>query len=122
MKGYTNFMAGFLGPKALGKVPGRMKYMDWKKVDEVIAAHPTATIYAGLREDWSYTSGVIYSNGTYYDGGCLYCESSWATPIVDIEGKEFECWTYDGGESGMPEWWKDGKVIHSVFDFDWGSE
>jgi len=107
MKGYTNFAAGFLGPEAIGGHKGKMRYMDWDKVREIIKDNPNSTIEAGLREDWGNTSGLIYEDGKYYDGGILFNQSCWATPIVDIDGDEIECWTYEKeiGFTGVPADW-----------------
>lgn len=107
MKGYTNFLDGFLGPEAVATKPiGGKKYMDWNKVKKIIEENPKSTICAGLMEDWNNTSDLIYSKGDYYNGDYVYGSSVWATPIVDVDGKEIECWTYketDEG-SGVPKW------------------
>lgn len=108
MKGYTNFAMGWFGPEVFGgNRNDPMKYMDWDKVREIIKANPDKEIYAGLREDWNNTSGLIYDNGEYYSGGILYNQSCWATPIVDIDGDEIECWTYEKELSftGVPADW-----------------
>lgn len=61
MKGYTDFAMGFMGPEAVATKPiGDMKYMDWKKVQQVVDEHPDSVIYAGLMEDWNNTSGLIF--------------------------------------------------------------
>lgn len=52
MKGYTNFAAGFLGASAVATKPiGKMKYMDWQKVQKIVDENPDAVIHAGLMED-----------------------------------------------------------------------
>ena len=116
MKGYTDFMSGFFGPSAIaGSNPiGNIKYMDWEKVKEIIETHQNAIIYAGLREDWNNTSGLIYARGKYYDG-YVYGASCWATPIVDVDGKEIECWTYEETKegSGKPDWLLNGNIHHT---------
>ena len=80
--------------------------MDWEKVQKIVDGNPSATIYAGLREDWGNTSGLIYAKGEYYSE-YAYCASSWATPIVDVDGEEIECWTYEKTKEGahLPSWW-----------------
>ena len=124
MKGYTDFMSGFFGPSAIaGYNPvGKMKYMDWEKVKKIIETHQNAIVYAGLREDWNNTSGLIYARGKYYDG-YVYGASCWATPIVDVDGKEIECWTYEETKegSGKPDWLLNGD-IHDDFEFYIGDE
>lgn len=118
MKGYTDFSIGFMGAEAIATKPiGATKYMDWNKVKEVVEKNPNAVIYAGLMEDWNNTSGLIFAKGKYYDGDCFYGCSSWATPIIDINGEEIECWTYDKTEevSDIPSWWGNGKQLLSEY-------
>lgn len=96
MKETTDFMAPFFGIDVATKPRGKMKYMDWHKAVKLILSHKNSTITAGLREDWGNTSGTIFKNGHFYDGGWhFYGQSNWATPIIDIDGEEIECWTYD---------------------------
>lgn len=119
MKGYTSFAAGFLGAAAVATKPiGNMKYMDWKKVQQIVDENPNAVIYAGLQEDWNNTSGLIFAEGKYYDGYVYGC-STWATPIVDVDGEEIECWTYEETEegSGKPKWWGNGQELLDEYDF-----
>ena len=120
MKGYTNFAMGFLGPKAIATKPiGSTKYMDWKKVQKIVDEHPDSVIYAGLMEDWGCTSGLIYAKGKYYDGNVFGC-SIWATPIVDVDGEEIECWTYEETEEGSdkPSWWGNGQELLDEWEFE----
>jgi hypothetical protein len=120
MKGYTDFAMGFLGPRAIATKPiGSMKYMDWKKVQKVVDEHPNSVIHAGLQEDWNNTSGLIYAKGKYYDGYVYGC-STWATPIVDVDGEEIECWTNEETEerSGKPAWWGNGQELLSEWDYE----
>ena len=120
MKGYTNFMAGSLWPEYIATKPiGKEKYMDWNRVKEIVNEHPSSVIYAGLREDWNHTSGLIFAKGEYYNGYVYGC-STWATPIVDVDGEEIECWVDqepDNFTTGVPTWWGDGKKLLNVWDF-----
>ena len=118
MKGYTDFAAGFLGAGAVATKPiGKTKYMDWNKVKEIIKENPDSVIYAGLMEDWNNTSGLIFANGKYHNG-YVYGASCWATPIVDVDGKEIECWTYEETKEGSdkPDWLLNGD-IHDEDEF-----
>lgn len=120
MKGYTNFAMGFMGMDAVATKPiGDMKYMDWQKVQQVVNENPDAVIYAGLMEDWNNTSGLIFAKGKYYDGYVYGC-SMWATPIVDVDGEEIECWTYEKTKEGSdrPTWWGNGQELLNAWDFD----
>ena len=121
MKGYTSFADGFLGPEAVATKPiGDMKYMDWNKVKEIIETHPNSVIYAGLQEDWNNTSGLIFAKGNYYNG-YVHAASVWATPIVDVDGEEIECWTYTQTKegSGKPDWLY-GDNIKDAWDYKEG--
>ena len=114
MKGYTDFAMGFMGPGAIATKPiGDMKYMDWDKVQKLVDKHPNSVIYAGLLEDWGNTSGLIFANGEYYNGRYIYDRSVWATPIVDIDGEEIECWTYNESKeaTSTPGWWGNGTKL-----------
>ena len=112
MKGETDFLLGILGPRVVATKPiGEMKYMDWERARKIceaaIAENPDVIISAGLMEDWTNTSGKIYEDGKY-TRGYVYGSSCWATPIVDVDGVEYECWTYDkpnGWTTGVPGWW-----------------
>lgn len=96
-----------------------MKYMDWQKAQKIIDENPNSVIYAGLMEDWNYTSGLIFANGEYYNG-YVFGASCWATPIVDVDGEEIECWTYEKTKegSGRPIWWGNGRKLKDEWDFD----
>lgn len=121
MKGYTDFAMGFMGPGAIATKPiGDMKYMDWDKVQKLVDKHPNSVICAGLLEDWGNTSGLIFANGEYYNGRYIYDRSVWATPIVDIDGEEIECWTYNESKeaTGTPGWWGNGTKLKDERDFE----
>ncbi len=123
MKEYTDFTMGFMGAEVIATKPiGEMKYMDWNKVKDIIENNPDSVIYAGLMEDWNNTSGLIFAKGNYYDGYVYGC-SVWATPIVDVDGKEIECWTYDETREGhgKPDWLY-GDHILDCYDYDDDSE
>lgn len=119
-KGYTDFYSGFLGASAVATKPiGNKKYMDWEKIKGIIDKYPTSRIYAGLQEDWNNTSGLIYARGEYYDGYVYGC-STWATPIIDVDGEEIECYKDTPNEwgSGKPNWWGNGQNLLDEYDFD----
>lgn len=78
------------------------KVFDWIKAVELInELHKSGdTIRAGLMEDWACTSGIlIHSNKPLEEkSSTMHLSSSWATPILDIEGEEFECWIRHGDD------------------------
>lgn len=119
MKGTTDFVSGFFGPMAVATRPiGGTKYLDWEKARQLINEHPDSVIYAGLAEDWNNTSGLIYAKGNFYNGYVFGC-SCWATPILDIDGEEYECWTYEKTPegSGKPEWLREGPHLKEEYEF-----
>lgn len=121
MKGYTNFTAGFLGAEFVATKPiGKPKYMDWDKVKQIVSENPNSVIYAGLMEDWNNTSGLIYARGKYYNGD-VFGTSTWATPIVDVDGKEIECYVCEKPKNftaDLPSWWGDGEKLYDEWNFD----
>ena len=94
--------------------------MDWERAKELIKQNPNSVIYAGLKEDWNNTSGLIFAKGNYYNGYVFGC-STWATPILDIDGMEIECWTYEETKegSGKPDWLY-GENIKDTFEYLYG--
>lgn len=120
MKRDTDFFMGFFGADAVATKPiGATKFMDWQKVQQIVNENPDAVIHAGLAEDWNNTSGLIFAKGKYYEG-YVYDHSIWATPIVDVDGEEIECWTYEKTKegSGLPEWWGNGQELLSEWDYE----
>lgn len=121
MKGYTDFVAGFLEASFIATKPiDKQKYMDWEKVKRIVKENPNSVIYAGLMEDWNNTSGLIYAKGKYYKG-YVYGTSTWATPIVDVDGEEIECYVYEKPENftvDLPSWWGEGEKLYDEWDFD----
>lgn len=116
-KGYIGFTEGMIIGESIGYSSDTMKYMDWSKAEQICKEHPNSVIYAGLQEDWGYTSGKIFDHGEYFNGGDLYDQSKWATPILDVDGKEIECWTKEPHEhTGIPEDWGEGAKVKSTWD------
>ena len=125
MKGYTDFAMGLWGPEAVATKPiGKMKYIDWIKVEQAVKEHPDSVIYAGLQEDWNNTSGLVFAHGKFYDG-YVFGASVWATPIVDVDGEEIECWTHNkpkGFTTDLPSWWGRGETVHSWCSYEEDSD
>lgn len=99
MKQKLGFAEGVLKGMAQQNTGGS-KVFDWDKCAEILkekkATENKSTVYAGLAEDWSWTADTIMSEGVPLgdDDIFAYLASSWATPILDIDGEEIECWTY----------------------------
>lgn len=60
------------------------KAFDWDKAAQIIKEklieHPDLTAEAGLDGDWSYTGGVIFTEGHAIVSDYTYLSSTWATP------------------------------------------
>lgn len=122
-KGYLGFTEGIAIGESIGYSPDTMKYMDWNRVEQICKEHPDSVIYAGLQEDWGYTSGKIFDNGVFYNGGDLFDQSKWATPILDVDGEEIECWTKEPHDkTGIPEWWGRGAEVKNDIGWDFDDE
>ena len=89
-----------------------LRVFDWDKAARILRERNATFADAGLEGDWEYTGGAIPKNGdpvpaeeTY-----TYLASTWATPILDIDGEEIACWRYDyetpgyDPASGHGEW------------------
>ena len=117
MKGYIPFAMGFLGAEAVATKPiGDTKYLDWERAQKIIKErfkeNPHITVDAGLMEDWGCTSGTVFSNGNFISNEFVFDHSTWATPILDIDGEEIECYTYEPPEKNTdhtPDWWESNK-------------
>ena len=78
----------------------QMKVFDWDKAARLIKERKPKIAEAGLEGDWEYTGGVIYRNGkpvTDNDIGdsYTYLASTWATPILELDGDPVECYVMD---------------------------
>lgn len=81
----------------------KMRQLDWDKAKEICEKNKGKTIYAGLQYDMEWTGGCIF-DGEKYVRDYVFVASTWATPILEIEGEEIECWKY-GEDTDMPKWW-----------------
>ena len=112
MKGHLGFVEGMSISALIPDAEDGFKYLDWDKAKKVCEQFPTATIIAGLLEDWDCTSGIIFKNGKYNTKSYLYVSSRWATPYLDVDGMEIPCWTNEDkykSDSKRPKWWGKGK-------------
>lgn len=84
------------------------KVLDWERAADVCAASKEP-VWAGLAEDWGYTSGMIW-DGEKQVRDYVYVFSTWATPVLvigDEDGDGIECFkaATDSDSSDYPEWW-----------------
>lgn len=101
------FFEGMLWGQMQPLAKGGMKFLDWERAKQICLEHPDTVIYAGLCEDWDCTNGMICDHGKFVrDDTKLYDQSRWATPILDIDGEEVECWTHEPHDNtSIPDWW-----------------
>lgn len=78
-----------------------MKVFDWIKAAKLIKEHKADYAVAGLASDMEYTSGTILENGKPTDGYGCFLSSTWATPVIVINGDEIDCYRM---ESELPGW------------------
>lgn len=71
------------------------KVFDWKKAAELIRDRTPAFVEAGLREDWDYTSGVIFEDGKIDEECYTYLASNWATPQICMDGEFIDCFVME---------------------------
>ena len=86
--------------RSRGAVPKRF---DFAKAAQIIKERGAQEARAGLYEDWSMTSGMIFDDGKPVLDHGAYLSSIWATPVLVIDGDEFECWLQDGKDT-THEW------------------
>ena len=65
---------------------------DWDKAAQLINERKPECAYAGLRDDWEYTGGIIYRNGKPVKDSYTYLSSTWAVPELDLDGEIIECY------------------------------
>lgn len=73
------------------------KVFDWDKAAKIIKERKPKTASAGLAEDWFWTGGTIYKNGRPTKKNYTYLASSWATPVLRLDGEEIVCY--------QPKWY-----------------
>lgn len=78
------------------------KVFDWDKAARLIAESGARHAEAGLSEDWWWTGGDILADGLpVSERVCVYLASTWATPVLVLDGDEVECWRM---QSETPDW------------------
>jgi hypothetical protein len=76
---------------------------DWIKAAQIIAERNPAEAVAGLSSDMEWTSGTIWRDGIPVpkENTYTYLASTWATPVLEIDGEEIPCFRM---ESETPNW------------------
>lgn len=82
-----------------------MRVFDWNTAARRIREVQPKLAEAGMMEDWSNTSGRIYEDGSPVpeQGANLDLSSSWATPVLRMDGLMEECWLYEPDAHGWDE-------------------
>jgi len=70
----------------------KMMIFDWDKAAQLILERKPKTASAGLSGDWEWTGGEIYRSGEIVDDEYTYLGSTWATPMLEMDGDEVECY------------------------------
>ena len=80
-----------------------MKVFDWEKAAKLIKEKSASHAEAGLKEDWEWTAGDIFENGKPVpeDETYTFLASTWATPAIEIDGEECDCYKM---ESEVSDW------------------
>lgn len=99
----------------MGKINEGKELMvfDWDKAARLIKERKPECAYAGLRDDWEYTGGIIYKDGKPVMDSYTYLASVWAVPELDMDGDIVECFRM-GYE--VPGWDSDTKWPKSALD------
>lgn len=73
----------------------RARVFDWNKAAELIKDRKPKIANAGLKDDWEWTSGVIFLNGGIVRDSYTYLKSNWAEPQITLDnGDPIPCWVY----------------------------
>lgn len=112
----TDFVEGMISGRALSdkaKYAGRKpKAFNWDKAAQLIKEHKPKVAMAGLAEDWNNTSGVIWRGGQIVTDDYTFLFSYWATPLLDMDGEEFDCFDIvDEKTSSDQKWPESAKAI-----------
>jgi hypothetical protein len=92
-------MAAFaMGQANRGKEP---KVFDWIKAAQLIVEKNPEVAVAGLMGDWNPTADTIYEDGVPKLDASAYLSSTWATPMIDLDGEIIPCYRL---QSEIPDW------------------
>ncbi|MDE1139926.1 MAG: hypothetical protein PW999_09785 [Paraburkholderia tropica] len=74
---------------------------DWDRAAQLILEHKPQSAEAGLSGDWEWTGGEIYRDGEPVLDSYTYLASTWATPQLELDGEQFDCYRM---QSETPDW------------------
>lgn len=90
-----------------------LKVFDWDKAARILVERKPDVAFAGLKDDFEYTGGIIWLGGKPYTHDYTYLASTWAKPLLVLVDEEIECWCY---ESDVPEWSAETKWPKSAME------
>jgi hypothetical protein len=83
------------------------RVFDWLKAAKIIADRKPDIAEAGLAEDWGWTAGVIWKDGrptnTDDPESYTFLGSTWATPVLVVDGEQIECFVSQAESPGWDE-------------------
>ena len=76
---------------------------DWDKARAIITERQPYEAIAGLSGDMEWTAGPIWQDGAPVprENTYTYLASTWATPVIVVDGEEIDCWRM---ELDTPGW------------------
>lgn len=74
---------------------------DWDKAATLIKQSGCQSASAGLRDDWAWTGGCIFTDGKPDMDDYTYLASTWAVPEIEIDGELQDCFRM---QSETPGW------------------
>lgn len=70
--------------------PEKINTLDWDKVARIIIERDANSVDAALYEDMSATRGYIYHMGRVVFNNDACVSSTWATPVIYVDGYEIK--------------------------------
>ena len=98
---------------AMGKANRGKELMvfDWDKAAQLIKDSGVKYASAGLKFDWEWTGGEIFTDGmpTLEGDTYVYLASTWATPQLEIGGEIIDCYKMQSETDGWSSetYWPD---------------
>lgn len=77
-----------------------MMIFDWDKAAEIIKERCAKNASAGLSGDWEWTGGEILENGKIPDDSYTYLASTWAVPLLKVDGEMIPCFKMESETNG----------------------
>ena len=78
-----------------------VRVFDWNKAARRLIDEKGRLVQAALEEDWEWTCGIILKDGKIPEERDTYLASTWATPILVIDGSSEPCWVW---QKEHPDW------------------